>query len=300
MKTFSLALVAAAFAATSLAQEASTWSEDAGNEYWIQPDIVYNVSNNYANKLDVIYPHAITSAVPAVIYIHGGGWVFGTKEGAVLETLPYLQMGWVAVNVEYRMANVSKAPAAVEDCRCALRWVVQHAKEYHIDPRRIVVTGHSAGGHLSLMTGMLTESAGLDNDCPEDGPEPHVAAIVNWYGITDVADLLAGSNRKTYAVEWLGASLDREAIARRVSPLTYVRRDLPPIITIHGDHDPVVPYSHAVRLHQALDEAGVSNRLFTIPGGKHGEFTDEENRHAYDAIRAFLAQRGLGPVRQAK
>ncbi|HEX4810367.1 MAG TPA: alpha/beta hydrolase [Bryobacteraceae bacterium] len=300
MKLFALAFLTASIAVTAVGQEVATWSEDVGNQYWIHPDIVYNVANNYANKLDVIYPHAITSSVPAVIYIHGGGWVFGTKEGAVLETLPYLQMGWVAVNVEYRMANVSKAPAAIEDCRCALRWVVQHAKEYHIDPTRIVITGHSAGGHLSLMTGMLTEAAGLDNNCPEEGPEPHVAAIVDWYGITDVADLLAGPNRKTYAAEWLGSSLDRDAIAHRASPLTYLRKDLPPIIIIHGDKDPVVPYSHAVRLHEALEKAGVPNRLVTITGGGHGQFTDEENRRAYSAIREFLAQHGLGPVEQSK
>ncbi len=287
-------------AAAALAQQAAQWTADAGNGYWIQPDVVYNVANNYQDKLDVIYPHDAKNPVPALIYIHGGGWVFGTKEGAVLQTLPYLEMGWAAVNVEYRMSNVSNAPAAVEDVRCALRWVVQNAKQYHIDPSRLVVTGHSAGGHLALMTGMLTEAAGLDNNCPTDTPEPRVAAIVNWYGITDVADLVSGPNRRTYALAWLGGSPDREAIAHRVSPLTYVRKDLPPIITIHGDADPVVPYAHAVRLHEALDRAGARNELFTIHGGQHGEFTDEDNRKAYQEIRQFLAKYGLGPVPPAQ
>ena len=101
-------------------------------------------------KLDVIYPHNATLAVPAAIYIHGGGWISGDKGGAVLETLPYLNMGWAVVNVEYRMSSTSKAPAAVEDCRSALRWIVRNAKEYHIDPARLVVTGHSAGGSNPL------------------------------------------------------------------------------------------------------------------------------------------------------
>ena len=88
------------------------------------------------------------------------------KETSTLRWLPYLEMGWTVVNVEYRLANVSLAPAAVEDCRCALRWIIQNAEKYNFDTNQIVVTGHSAGGHLSLTTGMLPASAGLDGRCP--------------------------------------------------------------------------------------------------------------------------------------
>ncbi len=296
---FVLIIIAVCLTPLVLAQDTSTFALDAGNRYWIRPDVVYGVENGHENKLDVIYPHNAKAAVPTVIYIHGGGWVFGDKAGAVLETLPYLEMGWAAVNVEYRMASTSKAPAAVEDCRCALRWIVRNAKDYHIDPTRLVVTGHSAGGHLSLTTGMLKETNGFDANCIGDKGEtqPKVAAIVNWYGITDVVDLLAGPNSKTYAIAWLGSATTKEEIARRVSPLTYVRRDNPPIITIHGDADDVVPYSHAVRLQQALDKAGVPNQLFTVKGGGHGQFSDEENRKAYAAIFQFLAKLNLGPVK---
>ena len=87
----------------------------------------------------------------------------------MLRALPYLEMGFAVVNVTYRLARVSEAPAAVEDCRCALRWVIQNAKEYGLDVNRLVVTGYSAGGHLALTTGMLPASAGLDRQCP--GPD---------------------------------------------------------------------------------------------------------------------------------
>ncbi len=294
---FLLAAIAAVQAVQ--AQDAASFSEDAGNKYWIRPDVVYGVENGHENKLDVIYPHNATAAVPAVVYIHGGGWIFGDKAGAVLETLPYLKMGWAAVNVEYRMASASKAPGAVEDCRCALKWIVRNAREYHIDPARLVVTGHSAGGHLALTTGMLTEQDGLDNNCPLNPgeAEPRVAAVVNWYGPTDVNDLIKGPNTKNYGQMWLGSLANKEEIARESSPLAYVRKQNPPIITIHGDADDVVPYSHAVRLHEALDKAGVTNDLYTIKGGGHGQFKDEDNRKGYDAVWQFLDKLGLGPVK---
>jgi acetyl esterase/lipase len=190
------------------------------------------------------------------------------------------------------MAGQSLAPAAVEDSRCALRWVFRNAAKYHFDSQRLILTGHSAGGHLALITGMLPPDTDLDNGCPADpasGDVPlHVAAIVNWYGITDVADLLSGANRKTYAVAWLGSQPERQQLARRLSPLTYVRPNLPPTITIHGDHDPTVPYSHAVRLKQALDSAGVPNQLVTINGGLHGSFNDTQTEEAYRQIWRFL------------
>jgi dipeptidyl aminopeptidase/acylaminoacyl peptidase len=106
-------------------------------------------------------------------------------------------------------------------------------------------------------------------------------------------DLLDGENMKGYAVEWLGSLVDRTEVARRVSPREYVRAGLPPIITIHGDADPTVPYAHAVHLHEALSEAGVPNELVTIPGGGHGGFGAEEDARAYAAIEAFLTRHGV-------
>ncbi|HEY3383569.1 MAG TPA: alpha/beta hydrolase [Vicinamibacterales bacterium] len=262
--------------------------------YIVRSNITYLTTNNWNGKLDVHQPFSPSdpSPRPTLVYFHGGGWTSGAKEDRVHQLQPYLQMGWSVVNVEYRLATVSLAPAAVEDCRCALRWVIVHAKEYHLDPARIVVTGDSAGGHLALMTGMLAASAGLDRQCA--GTEDlKVAAIVNWYGVTDVADLLEGPNMKTYAVRWFGALPNREPLARLVSPLTHVRPGLPPVITIHGDADPTVPYTHAVRLHQALTEAGVPNQLVTVPGGRHGRFGQDQTLRALVAVREFLARHNL-------
>ena len=95
---------------------------------------------------------------------------------------------------------------------------------------------------------------------------------------------------KTYAVAWLGSMPDRDVIAKRVSPLTYVRAGLPPVLTIHGDADPTVPYTHALRLRAALEKVGVPNRLVTVPGGHHGNFSQAERLTIFSAIREFLDQ----------
>jgi acetyl esterase/lipase len=278
------------------------WAEYIAAEYDILPNITYATANNTELKLDLYLPRNRSTLHPTLMLFHGGGWVDGQKERNVLWFLPYLSFGWAVVNVEYRVARNSLAPAAVEDCRCALRWVTYHAKEYGIDTSKIVLTGTSAGGHLALITGMLPAQSPFDRQCPTDSstrwreatePQMNVAAILNWFGITDVADLIEGPNAKHYAVEWFGSLSNRQELARQVSPINYVRAGLPPIITIHGDGDDIAPYNHAVRLHAALDKAGVPNQLVTIRGAKHGGFNREVMVNSFAAIKEFLRKNNL-------
>lgn len=283
--------------------------------YQVLPNVTYAIANNYECNLDLWLPLDVDEAVPTVIYIHGGGWVSGKREQYALMFLPFIEMGFAVANVQYRMSHVSPAPSAVQDCRAALRWIKYNADRYGLDEEKLVVFGHSAGAHLALMTGMLESSAGLDWEIPggsdldrgeamqryyaDDATgknELEVAAIIGWSGITDVNDLLSGPNRRGYAQVWLGTVPYAEELARRVSPLTYVRSGLPPILLIHGDADPIVPYSHAVRLHEALDEAGVRNLLVTVPGGGHVLFERQEIAKVYWLIRELLTREGLMPT----
>jgi acetyl esterase/lipase len=247
------------------------WSVTAsGHSFY--PDIVYKKANGHELKLDVIAIEPLNVPKPTLLYIHGGGWVNGKKGNTTLAPLPYLERGMNTVNIDYRLAEDALAPAAVEDCRCALRWVINHAKEYGFDTKKIVVAGESAGGHLALTTGMLDASAGFDNECPmHDGDAPlKVAAVVSYSGPTDVAALLEGPHQSWFALEWFGSVPNHMDLAHRLSPLTYVRSGLPLIIQAHGDHDPYVPYEQVVRLHEALDHAGDPNELITLPGPIHG------------------------------
>ncbi len=284
---FSLALLLSIFSIFANAQTSTNLLQIA-DRYWMQPDVVYGAANNTPLKLDIWYPRDNPNPTPTLVYIHGGGWIFGSKEGAVYQFLPFLEKGWRVVNVEYRMASNSLAPAAVEDTRCALKWIFRNAKQYNFDTSKIVLTGHSAGGHLSLITGMLPKTD-LDNRCYGD-EEMKVAAIINWYGITDVDDIIQGKNLKNYAVMWMGSLENKTGIAQKVSPLSYVREGLPPILTIHGDKDDVVPYTHATRLHEALDKSKVPNRLHTVKKGGHGMFQQDDYKSAFEEIWKFLKE----------
>ena len=274
------------------AEEAAPFAAFLSTGTQVNPNITYLTADGVELKLDVYRPRSTSGPLPTAVLIHGGGYrIQSTKEAFALNAVPWLQMGWNAINVEYRSSGVALAPAAVEDIRCALRWVAQNAKQYNVDPNRIVVTGASAGGHLAAMGGMIPESAGLDRRCP--GREPiKVAAIISWYGISDFTTLVEDPTRE-YAVSWIGPQPNRMEVAKLVSPATYVRAGLPPTLHIHGDADPTVPYDQAVRQIDALKKAGAQAELLTIPGGGHGNFPRDQVLRIWTTIEAFLTKNGL-------
>lgn len=239
--------------------------------------------------LDLYQPkEASKEKRPGVIVIHGGGWVGGSREGQVQPfVLRYLEKGFVVANVEYRLAKAAIAPAAVSDALSATQWFFKNAGKYNVDKKRVVVTGGSAGGHLALMVGMTPKSAKL-------GPKSDVAAVVNFYGITDVSDQLAGPNMRKYAVTWLPDDTPgRLELASRVSPITHVRDGLPPILTIHGDADETVPYEHGTNLTRALQAEGVTAEMVPVPQGKHGFPKETLDRLYEQHIWPFLQRNGI-------
>lgn len=243
-----------------------------------------------ATILDVLEPKDSGAALrPGVVVFHGGGWVHSGKETAYRSLcLPYLERGFVVANVEYRVASQATAPAAVTDALEATHWFFKHAREYHVDPTRIVVTGGSAGGHLALMVGMTPKSAHL-------GPVSPVAAVIDGYGITDAVELLNGPHRQFWADDWIPAGPERVELARRVSPLSYVRHDLPPILIAQGADDHTVPVEQSVRLHDALEMDGVPSELIVVPNAKHG-FNRSQWGELDEKIFAFLKRHGIeGP-----
>ncbi len=249
-------------------------------DYQIEANVHYD---KYPETvLDILQPSVpALGNRPGVIVIHGGGWVQGDKE-SMLETycLPLIRHGFVAANVEYRLAKAAPAPAAVSDVLQAAKWFHDHAAQYKVDPNRIVVMGSSAGGHLALMVGMAPASADL-------GPVIKIAGVIDFFGIADVGDQLAGPNARKYAALWIPEQPDRLELERQMSPITYVRKGLPPILALHGDADPLVPYEQSVNLTKAIKSAGGDADLITVPEGKHG-FTPQQMDELWPRIFKWL------------
>jgi acetyl esterase/lipase len=257
------------------------------NGFTSQLNVVYTKVNGWEGRMDLYLPPSASAPTPVVINIHGGGWNKGVKESQTGFNT-FFKAGFAVANIEYRLSGQATAPAAVEDARCALIYLIRNAKQLNIDVNRIVVMGGSAGGHLALMAGLLGNDRRFDGNCP--GAENiRVAAIIDKYGITDVNDWAYGPNiTSRSAIQWLGPKAKDEAFIKSVSPIHYVNSKSPPVFIVHGDADPTVPYQESVALHKKLQEAGVKTNFITIPGGLHGKFTKEQNSDLNKEIIAFL------------
>ena len=248
---------------------------------------VYTSTADWEGKVDIYFQPKSTKLNPLIINIHGGGWNHGVKESQTGFNSFFIK-GFSIANIEYRLTAKAKAPAAIEDARCALIYLIKNASRFNIDVNKIIVMGGSAGGHLALMTGLLANNHLFDINCR--GVENiHVAAIIDKYGITDVWDWAYGKNiTSKSATNWLGDKMNNEDFAKSVSPINYINKNSPPVFIVHGDADPTVPYQHSVDLYQKLLSLGVKTEFITVSGGLHGKFEKTKNTEINNSIIDFI------------
>lgn len=295
MKKISILLIFCYSCSNMLAQNADTATYkpvDFPDGFSARMNVVYTQAKNWEGQMDIYMPSTDKGPSPVVINIHGGGWHKGVRQSQTGFNT-FFKMGFAVANISYRLTGEATAPAAVEDARCALIYLVQHAQELNIDTSRIVIMGGSAGGHLALMAGLLGNDHRFDGNCPTTTPI-RVAAIIDKYGITDLWDWSYGPRIKSNsATRWLGHKATDKKFIASVSPITYINENSPPIFIVHGDADPTVPYQQSVDLHKKLKAAGVKTEFITVKGGLHGKFDKEKNSEINKAIVKFLKELGM-------
>ena len=262
---------------------------DFPDGYISRLNVTYVKVKEWEGKLDLYLPPLTKSPSGIVINIHGGGWKNGVKESQTGFS-SFFKAGFAVANISYRLTGQATAPAAIEDVRCAMIYLIKNAKALHIDVNKIVMMGGSAGGHLALMAGLLGNDKRFDNNCP-CSENIYAAAIIDKYGITDVWDWAYGIHKTSKsATQWLGDKSKDESFAKSVSPINYVSKSSPPVLIIHGDADPTVPYEQSVLLYKKLMETGVKSEFITVKGGLHGKFDKEKNSELNKSIMKFIAE----------
>ncbi len=242
-------------------------------------DVVYASVGDRDLHLDLYVPETRpANPMPLIVWIHGGGWRGGSKEGLRRPGPILEQGGYILASVEYRLSGEAIFPAAIADCKAAVRWLRANAAEYGIDPDRVAVWGSSAGGHLVALLGTAGDVKEWDAIHAENQDVSSKPTIVcNWFGPTDFLRMndfegridhnAAGSQES----EFIGGPIQEHPDkAQRANPITYVSPDDPPMLLMHGEKDRAVPYNQSELLYAALQEAGVESRLYKVVGADHG------------------------------
>ncbi len=269
--------------------------QPASTRMRLYKDLAYVSNGHERQKLDLYVPVISGPPMPLIVWIHGGGWMGGSKDHCPV--LAWTGKGYVVSSIDYRLSQDAKFPAQIEDCKAAIRWLRVHSGEYGFDPTRVVAWGDSAGGHLASLLG----TAGDDCEWGQTLPDvsSRVQAVIDWYGRADLTkvstDLSLADSPSARLLG--GCGKDVAALAKRASPILHASKDDPPFLIMHGSGDSLVPLGQSLAFSRALMEAGVDSHLVVLEGVGHGgaEFLSPEQVKVIDD---FLNQH-LAPKKAA-
>lgn len=247
-------------------------------------DITYATLNGRELQLDIYAPKTKSAKpMPVIMWIHGGGWKSGSKNNPG-RALPILERDYILVSVGYRLSGEAIFPAAIADCKAAVRWVRANAKAYNMDPNRIGVWGSSAGGHLVALlgtSGAVTEWDAIHEENASYSSRPN--AVCDWFGPTDFLRMNDYPSRIDHngadspESRFIGAAIQTvPQKSQLANPINYISAETPPFLIMHGDNDMAVCYNQSELLHTALKKAAIPSTLYKVVGGGHG-FKDAKN-----------------------
>jgi len=259
-------------------------------------DVEYVPGGGHTRSFDLYVPEAKPGVkIPLVIWVHGGAWRGGSKDGN--QALWLLKEGFAVASVNYRLSGEAHFPAQIEDCKAAVRFLRAHAQEYGIDGDHFGVWGSSAGGHLVALLGVTGGVRSLDGNNDTPNISSKVQAVCDFFG---PSDLLTMSSQDAFSQvqhddpsspesQLVGGPIQQNVDkALSASPVNYITPDDPPFLIVHGDNDPLVPIGQSWELYGTLQKAGVKATMHLVPNGGHGDHFDP--KEIGPLVRDFFAQ----------
>jgi len=258
-------------------------------------DVVYEHVGDRELPLDIYLPADAEGLLPLVIWVHGGGWQGGSKNGANRFS-GLLDRGYAVASVQYRLSGEAIFPAAVEDCKAAVSFLRLNAEKYGLDPDRFGAWGSSAGGHLVAMLGVTGDSDIFDTHPVTKLAPSTVQAVCNWFGPSDLLRMNDFPGRMDHDAadspesRFIGAPIqEHPELTQRANPIAYVTAADAPFLHMHGDKDGLVPYNQSELLHAALQQAKISTELYQVKNGDHGfRGADESAEVLFERVVQFF------------
>lgn len=250
--------------------------------------IEYGQGGGHPLLLDLYVPKGRTKAGPAILFIHGGAWKTGKRGDMKYYCIKFAEKGYVTATVTYRLTQEAPFPAAVEDVKCAVRWLRANAAAYQVDPDRIAVSGNSAGGHLAMMIGYSDDSS-LEGAGGNPGVSSRVCAVVDFYGPTDLTTDYA--RKQKLVTDFLGGKTfeDSPKIFKQASPLCHLTKDDPPTLIFQGTIDHLVPVAQSDALAEKLKELGIDYVYERYEGWPHAmDIAEAVNRRCVYQMEQFF------------
>jgi acetyl esterase/lipase len=268
-------LVLMAHAAPALAQKGPKLPEGTAEHR----NLSYGTAHKERNALDLFVPKS-EKPVPLIVWVHGGAWAAGSKDGGN-PAMKFLEQGYAVAAINYRLSQHAVYPAQIQDCKEAIRFLRAGAKKYNLNPDKFGAWGSSAGGHLVALLGT---SAGAKDlllaDSPNKDVSDSVQCVIDFFGPTDLLKMGAQAGAKSKfdhdgpnspESKLVGGAIQqKKELAQKANPITYVSKASAPFLIVHGDADPLVPLGQSELLHDALKKAGVQVELVTLKGAGHG------------------------------
>jgi acetyl esterase/lipase len=263
----------------------------------VERGLAYVPGGHERQQLDLYRPEKANTPLPVIVWVHGGAWRGGSKDGGG-PAVRLVPKGYAVASIGYRLSQHAIFPAQIEDCKAAIRWLRAHATKYGLDADHIGAWGGSAGGHLVALLGTAGDVKDLEGKLGHLDQSSRVQAVVDWFGTTDFTKQGGWHNNPMSPEAQLigGPVQENKEKSQRANPIAYVTKDDPPFLIMHGTKDDVVPFNQSELLVDALKKAGVPITFRPLEGAGHGGPAFSAPEHMRE-IEAFF-DRHLKPPKR--